>query len=171
MPTPAADEKLTTVMIYSHNMLVRGDVLTKQSMRVSIWLRTQGVPNYVHLFKPQVLVLGGPAPRTLTYEEMFFPTLQVVGFHIAPPAADPVDYDASEAGRRLVDVSLMIGSFMLKARARISSQTDFATSIDVARAAWMSIYEAEISHPALPQMGVMRVPMLLVRPEQVSFAL
>ncbi|MBI3175742.1 MAG: hypothetical protein HYZ25_18630 [Chloroflexi bacterium] len=171
MPTPAADEKLTTVMIYSHNMLVRGDVLTKQSMRVSIWLRTQGVPNYVHLFKPQVLVLGGPAPRTLTYEEMFFPTPQVVGFHIAPPAADPVDYDASEAGRRLVDVSLMIGSFMLKARARISSQTDFATSIDVARAAWMSIYEAEISHPALPQMGVMHVPMLLVRPEQVSFAL
>lgn len=171
MPTPAADEKLTTVMIYSHNMLVRGDVLTKQSMRVSIWLRTQGVPNFVHLFKPQVLVLGGPAPRSLTYEEMFFPTAQVIGFHIAPPASDPMDYDASEAGRRMVDVSMMVGSFMLKARTRISTQTDFASSIDVARAAWMSIYEAEISHPALPQMGVIHVPMLLVRPEQVSFAL
>jgi hypothetical protein len=36
---------------------------------------------------------------------------------------------------------------------------------------WMSIYEAEISNPYLPQMPVISVPMLLVRPEQVSFAM
>lgn len=171
MTTLGADEKLTTVMIYSHNSLVRGDVITKQNLRVSIWLRTQGVPNYIHLFKTQVLTFAGATPRSATYGEMFFPTPQVVGFHIAPPAADPVDYDASEAGRRMVDISMMIGTFTLKAKSRISSQTDFATSIDVARSTWMSIYEAEISNSALPQMGVMRVPMLLVRPEQVSFAL
>jgi hypothetical protein len=129
------------------------------------------VPNYIHLFKAQTLIFTGATPKSISYEEMFFPTPQVVGFHIAPPAADPVDYDAAEAGRRMVDISTMIGTFALKAKSRISSQTDFATSIDVARSTWMSLYEAEISNFSLPQMGVMRVPMLLVRPEQVSFAL
>lgn len=171
MTTPGNDEKVTNVMIYSHNSLVRGDVITKQNVRVSIWLRTQGVPNYVHLFNPQVLTFAGATPKSTTYQEMFFPTPQVVGFHISPPAAEPVDYDATEAGRRMVDINMMIGTFMVKAKSRISSHTDFATSIDVARSTWMSIYEAEISNSALPQMGVYRVSMLLVRPEQVSFAM
>jgi hypothetical protein len=158
-------------MIYSQNSLVRGEAITRQNVRVSIWLRTQGVPNYIHLYKPQVLTFAGATPKSSAYQEMFFPTPQVIGFHIAPPAADPLDYDASEAGRRMVDVNMMIGTFLFKAKARISSQTDFATSIDVARSAWMSIYDAEVSNSALPQMGVYRVPMLLVRPECVSFAM
>lgn len=171
MTSPGADEKLTTVIVYSHNSLVRGDVVTRQSVRVSIWLRTQGVPNYIHLFKPQVLTFAGATPKSISYQELFFPTPQVVGFHIAPPASEALDYEPNEMGRRMVDIAMTIGTFSVKAKARISSQTDFATSIDVARSTWMSIYEAEISNSILPQMGVMQVPMLLVRPEQVSFAL
>jgi hypothetical protein len=171
MTTPGNDEKVTNVMIYSHNSLVRGEVITRQNVRVSIWLRTQGVPNYVHLFNPQVLTFAGAAPRSATYQEMFFPTPQVIGFHISPPAAEPADFDPTEAGRRMVDVTMMIGTFLVKAKSRISSHTDFATSIDVARSTWMSIYEAEITNSVLTQMAAIRVPMLLVRPEQVSFAL
>lgn len=171
MYTLAADEKTTTVMMYSQNMLVRGEVVIRQNVRVSIWLRTQGMPNFIHVHKTQVLVFGGAAPKSLAYEEMFFPTAQVIGFHIAPPASDPVDYDPNEAGRRLVDLTLLMGTFNLRGKARISTHADFATSIDVARSAWMSIYEAEITNPYLPNMAAIRVPMLLVRPEQVSFAL
>ncbi len=171
MYTLAADEKTTTVMIYSQNMLVRGEVVIKQNVRVSIWLRTQGMPNFIHVYKTQVLVFGGASPKSFSYEEMFFPTPQVIGFHIAPPEADPVDYDSTEAGRRLIDLSLLMGTFSLKAKSRISTQADFATSIDVARSAWMSIYEAEITNPYLPNMAAIRVPMLLVRPEQIGFAM
>jgi hypothetical protein len=171
MQTPGPEEKLTTVMIYSLNTLVRGEVLTRENVRLSIWLRTQGMPNYIRVLKPNVLYFGGTTPRSMTYEELFFPTPQVIGFHIAPPAADAVDYDPKEAGRRMVDITMMLGTFTLHGKARISSQTDFATSIDVARSMWMSIYEAEISNPYLPQMPVISVPMLLVRPEQVSFAM
>ncbi len=56
----APDEKTALVMIYTHNMLVRGEVVTKESSRVSIWLRTQGVPNYIHLIKPQVILYDEP---------------------------------------------------------------------------------------------------------------
>jgi hypothetical protein len=64
----------------------------------------------------------------------------------------------------------MVGSFLLKGKIRISTQTDVATSLDVMRASWMSIYDAEISNPHLPQFN-MPVPMLLVNPSLVSFGI
>ncbi len=171
MYTLTSEEKATTVMVYSLNALVRGDVVTKQNVRVNIWLRTQGVPNYIHILKPQVLMFGGTPPKTVAYQEIFFPVTQIIGFHLAPPGNEPMDYDSSEANRTMADAHLLLGTFTLKGKLRISTQTDFATSIEVGRAAWMSIYEADITNPYLPQMPAIHVPMLLVRPEQVSFGL
>jgi hypothetical protein len=166
----ASDEKNAMVMVYTHNALVRGEVIIKETLRVSIWLRTQGVPNFIHLFKPQVILFGGTPPKSLTYSEMFVPTAEVVGFHIAPPESDPLDYDANETNRMMQPVDMMIGSFLLKGRIRISTQTDVATNLDVSRAAWMSIYDADISNPYLPQFSV-HVPMLVVNPLHVNFGI
>ena len=166
----AADEKIAMVMVYTNNMLVRGEVVTKESLRVSIWLRTQGVPNYIHMIKPQVILLGGTPPKSLSYSEMFVPTAEVFGFHLAPPESDPIDYDKSELNRMMQPMEVLVGSFLVKAKIRISTQTDVATSLDVSRASWMSLYEADISNPYLPQFNV-HVPMLLVNPSHVSFGM
>lgn len=166
----ASDEKIATVMVYTHNALVRGEVVIKESLRVSIWLRTQGVPNFIHLHKPQVILFGGTPPKTLAYTEMFVPTVDVVGFHIAPPEQDPMDYDATEANRMMQPVDMMVGYFLLKGKIRISTQTDVATNLDVSRTAWMSIYEADIINPYLPQFNI-HVPMLLVNPLHVNFGI
>ncbi|MCC6271114.1 MAG: hypothetical protein IT190_07540, partial [Microbacteriaceae bacterium] len=136
--------------------------------RVSIWLRTQGVPNYIHLHSPNVILLGGSPPKSLAYSEIFIPTAEVIGFHLAPPAQDPLDYDASEANRRMHPVDMLVGSFMLKAKLRISTQTELATYLDVSRSSWTSVYEANITNPYLPQFST-QVPMLLVNPNHVSF--
>ncbi len=165
-----SDEKIAMVMVYTHNALIRGEVVIKETLRVSIWLRTQGVPNFVHLHKPQVILFGGTPPKSLTYAEMFVPTADVIGFHIAPPEHDPLDYDATETNRMMQPVDLMIGPFLLKGKIRISMQTDIATNLDVSRSAWMSIYEADISNPYLPQFSV-HVPMLVVNPLHVNFGL
>ncbi|MBK9210812.1 MAG: hypothetical protein IPL71_22035 [Anaerolineales bacterium] len=166
----AADEKIAMVMLYTPNMLVRGEVVTKENLRVSIWLRTQGVPNYIHLIKPQVILLGGTPPKSLSYSEIFIPTAEVIGFHLAPPEQDPMDYDTTETNRMMQPMEVMIGSFLAKARIRISMQTDVATSLDVSRVSWLSVYDADISNPYLPQFNV-RVPMLLVNPSHVSFGM
>ncbi len=165
------DEKTSTVMLYSNSAFVRGDVVTKENVRVSIWLRTQGVPNYLHLLKAQTLLFGGTPPKSIAYNELFFPTSQIIAFHLAPPLADPLDYDPNEANRTMADVNLGLGTFLLKGKLRISTHTDFATSIEVGRANWLSIYDADIANPFLPQMQPIHVPMMLVRPEQVSFGL
>ena len=166
----ASDEKTALVMLYTNNMLVRGEIVIKESLRVSIWLRTQGVPNYIHLHGPNVILLGGTPPKSLAYSELFVPTADVIGFHLAPPAQDPLDYDASELNRRMQPVDLLVGSFMLKAKLRISTQTELATFLDVSRSSWTSVYDADITNPYLPQFSV-HVPMMLVNPNHVSFGL
>jgi hypothetical protein len=164
------EEKVVTVMVYTNSTLVRGEMIAKENARVSIWLRTQGVPNYIHLFKPQVISFSGGTPKTFSFSEIFIPTVQVTAFHLAPPAQEPLDYDATEQNRTMQTLDVMIGSFVLKGKIRISMQTDVSTSLDVMRTLWMSIYEAEIANPYLPQFNV-HVPMLLVNSNQVTLGI
>ena len=171
MYTLNADEKSSLVMVYTAASLVRGEVITKHSVRVSTWLRTEGAPEYMHLTNVQALNFLGSQVRSSSYPEMFLPATQVIGFHLVPPAQDPLDYEASEANRTYQPVMVLLGSFLIAGKVRISTQTGFATSIATSRLAWMSIYEGTISSPALPQMTPLIVPMLIVRPHHVSFTM
>ena len=170
MYTLASGEKTTLVLAYTHNMLVRGEAVTNETVRVGVWLRTEAAPNYLHLLNAQVLVFGGAAPRSLSYSEFFLPTLDVAIFHIAPPNNEPMDYSPDEKNRSMDAVSVLLGTFMLKGKIRFSSQTGMGASLEVARTTWMSLYEVDVTNPLLPQLA-MHVPMLLMRPSQVSFGL
>ena len=58
-------------MLYTMHNVVRGEAVVKQNVpRVNIWLRTDGVPRYIHILKPQVLVFGGSPVKSLTYSEL-----------------------------------------------------------------------------------------------------
>lgn len=171
MYTPSSDEKLTPVMLYTQDTLVRGEVVTKQNvLRVNIWLRTEGAPKYLHILKPQVLVFGGSPVKPLSYSEIYYPTTQLIGFHTLPPTDEPLDYDPNEMNRMMQPVDVMVGTFVMKGKIRISTQTEVGTSLEVARISWMSLYDVEIMNPYLPQMPALHVPMALVNPTHVAFA-
>jgi hypothetical protein len=164
MYTPAADEKLTPVMLYTPDTFVRGEVVTKQNvLRVNIWLRTDGAPKYMHVLKPQMLVFGGSPMKPLSYSEIYFPTS-------LPPTDEPLDYDPNEQNRMMQPVDVKVGTFLMRGKIRISTQTDVGSSLEVARVSWMSLYDAEIANPYLPQMPPLHVPMVLVNPTHVAFA-
>ncbi len=164
------DEKVTPVMLYTQDTLVRGEAVSKQSVvRVNIWLRTDGAPKYMHILKPQVIVFGGMPVKPLSFSEIYFPTSQLIAFHTLPPTDETLDYDPNEANRVMQDVKVLIGTFVVKGQVRISAQTELATSLEVARVSWMSVYDAEIVNPYLPQMPLVKVPMMLVNPEKVAF--
>lgn len=172
MYTPAADEKLTPVMLYTHDTLIRGEVVTKTNvLRVNIWLRTDGAPKYMHVLKPQVLVFGGSPVKALTYAETYFPTSELIGFHTLPPTDEPLDYDPNEMNRTMMPVEVKVGTFLMKGKIRISTQTDLGSSLEVARLSWLSLYDAEINNPYLPQMPAIHVPMALLNPMKVAFSL
>lgn len=166
----APDEKLTPVMVYTHHTLVHGELVAKESARVSILLRTQGVPNYLYLRNAHVVVFGGTPPKSLSYPEIFVPTASVIAFHIVPPAQDPMDYDPSEANRIMQPVDLLVGSFLFRGHIRMSAATEVGVSLEVMRISWLSIYNTHITNPYLPQFNL-QVPLLVIKPELVSVAL
>lgn len=164
------NEKTTPVMLYTHDALVRGEAVTTQNvLRVNIWLRTDGAPKYIHVLKPQVIVFGGSPVKALTYSEIYFPTSRLIAFHTMTD--EPLDYEETEANRMMQDVEVLAGSFVMKGKIRISTQTELGANLEVARIAWMSLYDVAIANPYLPQMPALQVPMALVNPSHVAFAM
>jgi hypothetical protein len=168
---PERDEKFTPVFVYTQNMFVRGEVVTKETMRVSTWLRTAAMPEYVHLFKAQVLIFGGGAPTSATFHELLIPTVHIAAFHMQPPAKDPLDFDETEQNRKMEPTTALLGTFRIFGYIRMASQMDLGKNLEINRSMFLSFYDAEISNPLLANMGVIRVPMLLIRPAGVSFGL
>lgn len=164
------DEKTVMVMLYTRNMLARGEIIIQENLRASIWLRTQGVPSHIHLFSADAVVFGGTPPQPFGASELFVPVADLIAFHLAPPAQDPLDYDPSETNRVMISAKALIGSFVLSGKLRISTQTDLGTALDVAHGAWTSMYEVSIVNPYLPKFNV-QSPMILVNPSHVSFGL
>jgi hypothetical protein len=166
------DEKTSLVMLYSMHSVVRGEAVFKQNVpRVNIWLRTGGAPRYVHILNSQVLVFGGSPVKALSYSELYFPTSQVIAFHTLPPTDEPLDYDPGEADRRMEEVDLVVGTFIMKGKIRISTHTEVDTTLESAVVSWMSVYDVSITNPYLPQMPALQVPMVLINPSHVAYGL
>ena len=166
------DEKTSLVMLYAMHNVVRGEAVVKQNVpRVNIWLRTDGVPRYIHMLKPQVLVFGGSPVKSMSYPELYFPTSQVIAFHTLPPTDETLDYDPDEADRRMESVDLIVGTFLMSGKIRISTHTEVDTTLESARVSWISVYEVSITNPYLPQMPALQVPMVLVNPNHIAFGL
>jgi len=166
------DEKTTPVMLYTQHSVVRGEAVIKQNIpRVNIWLRSDGAPRYMHILKPQVLVCGGSPVKALSYSEVYFPTSEAIAFHTLPPTDEPLDYDPSEADRKMEAVEVLVGTFLMKGNIRISTHMEVTTSLEAARVPWMSLYEVSITNPYLPQMPTLQAPMVLISPSRVAFGL
>jgi hypothetical protein len=166
------DEKTSSVMLYTLQSVVRGEAVVKQNVpRVNIWLRTDGVPRYIHILKSQVLTFGGSPVKAVSYSELYFPTSQVIAFHTLPPTEEPLDYDPSETDRKMEAVDLLVGPFVMKGQIRISTHTEVDTTLESAVVSWISVYDVSITNPYLSQMPALQVPMVLVNPSHVSFGL
>ena len=164
------DEKTNLVMLYTMHSVVRGEAVVKQNVqRVNIWLRTDGVPRYIHILKPQVLQFGGSPVKSISYSDLYFPTSQVIAFHTLPPTEEPLDYEPNDVDRRMEEVELLVGTFVMKGMIRVSTHTEVDTTLESARVSWMSVYDAFISNPYLPQMPALQVPMVLINPSYVAF--
>src|SRR5690606_19193656 len=147
-------------MLYTQDALVSGEAVTRQSIsRVSIWLRSDGAPKYIHVLKPHVVVFGREtAPISLTYSEIYFPTPQLIAFHTMPPTDEPLDYDVTETNRMMQEVNVLVGTFMMKGKLRVSTQTEVVQSLEVAGSAWMSLYDVEVANLYVSQMPVLQTP-------------
>jgi hypothetical protein len=164
------DDKLAQVMIYTTTSLYWGDIIVKQLVRVSTWLKTNTAPDRICMHNAHGLLTTSSSPKSTTYSELHVATSQIIAYHLIPPAKDPIDYDPTEPNRHLEPVNALVGSFLIKAHLRISDRANLAKFLEVARENYTSLYDCEIINLALPTMGAMTVPYILVRQEQTVFA-
>jgi hypothetical protein len=163
-------EKLTSVLIYTTDMLVMGDVVTKEAVRVSTWLRTAGIPQFILVHEAKVLQFGGSSPKQFGFDRLFLPSDQVIAFNLKPPAEEPLDYDPNEPNRQMRLASALVGTFRFDGSLRMSVQTELARFLDVAKETFISMYDVAITNPSIPNMGVMNTPFALLRMANTVFA-
>jgi len=157
-------EKATPVMVYTTNSLARGEMITKEHLRVSTFLRTQGAPEFVGLYNTQVLIFGGSAGiQQASFSEYFIPTQQILAYHLVPPAKDPPDYDPSEPNRKMEPATLLVGTFRFNGFLRMATQSKLNKYLEVARESFFSFYDVEITNPGLPSASALKVPIVLAR--------
>jgi hypothetical protein len=164
-----SDEKATPVILYMEEALAWGEVVTKEIIRVSTWLRTPMVPPYITLFDAQVLYGYGTQAAPIRFQELHISLPHIYGIHMMPPAADPVDFDASEPNRKMEPATVMIGPFRFDGHLRMATSADLTKYLDVMKQTFTSIYDVEITQPLRTGMKGLHVPMALVRSEVALF--
>ncbi len=168
--TLADDEKSAQVMIYTANALFWGEVVVKAIIRVSTWLRTNSVPDWISLYNAgSIVTTSGTAPRTMHFDEVDVALQQIIGYHLLPPAADPLDYDPTEPNRRMEPINALIGTFQVKGHLRINASASLKRYLEVTRENFTTLYDAEITNLILPAFGPVKVPYILIRQMAATF--
>jgi hypothetical protein len=169
-PIPAG-EKISSIMAYTMNLLVWGEVLTKEAIRASTWLRTPAIPQYIFIHDAQVMNFAGSSlPKPVFFRELHLPSSQVIAFHIKPPTFDPLDYDPNEPMRKMEPATALVGTFRFDGFLRMSTQTSIDRFLDVSKETFTALYDLEITQPLIPSMKPIRVPFALLRSDFVLFS-
>ncbi|TLN28507.1 hypothetical protein FDZ74_00560 [bacterium] len=164
------DDKVTSLMLYTANALIWGEVVVKQAIRVSTWLRTNAAPDKIVIYGAKLLLTTTSNAQPGNYREMIVPASIVGAYHLIPPASDPMDYDPTEPNRIMVPVSVLIGSSRINGKMRMTQQSNVQKYLDVTHESFTSIYDAEITNVLLPSLGRLKVPYVQVRQETGIFA-
>lgn len=170
--TLGADEQVAQVMAYTNTSLYWGEVIVKEMIRVSTWLRTNTAPDRICLYNAKAISSTSTAPtRPMQFRELHLAASQVLAFHLVPPARDPLDYDTTEPNRFMQPVTILIGNIRVDGKLRLSTRSNLAKFLEVTREQFSSVYEAQISNPSSPAFGSISVPYVLVRQEAGVFTL
>lgn len=168
---PGPDEKTIPLMAYTTEGILIGDAVAKTNIRFSTWLRSPAVPDRICFLNARFIrVTPGTAPKPAAFRQVFLPTASILCYHLTPPAEDPLDYDPTEPNRTMEPVSAFTGPFRLDGLMRVPSRTGLSGYLQITQEIFISLYDTDISCPAMPSLGVLRSPFVLVRQLQTAFA-
>lgn len=169
--TVEPDEKVVQLMVYIPGAFYRGEVVVKQIIRVSTWLRMNTAPDHIHLFNAKGMITTASAPKVLQYTEIHMPVSQIQALHLVPPSIEPLDYDPTEPNRRMQEIVTLLGSFRMEGHMRLTGSLSLARYLETTREKYTSLYDVKISNQVVNGMVPVCVPFVLVRQEAAIFGM
>lgn len=165
------DEKVVQLMVYVSGAFYRGEVVAKQLIRVSTWLRMNTAPDHICLYNVKGMITTVAAPKLLQYAELHLPTPQIQALHLVPPYTEALDYDATEPNRRMQAVVALLGSFQMEGCMRLTGSLSLKRYLETTREKFTSLYDVKISNLVVNGMSPVTVPFVLVRQEAAIFGM
>jgi hypothetical protein len=159
-----SDEKATQVMIGTPDMLLWGDLVTKENVRLAGFLNTLA-EEFVPLRAAKILFLApvqqaAPVSRPMVYlkleEVLLFYSMG--GGESLPEESDVRRYEPIEA---------IVGSFQIEASILKSPIATLQNMLLVAKEDYFSFYEATIRHAAKPWLGTFTADVVQVRRDRL----
>jgi hypothetical protein len=160
-------EKTTHVMVGAHDMLVWGDLITKEAVQMRGFLNTLAEA-FVPLHDAKILFLAptqqtAPLDRTAIYlkreEILFFYTMS---------EEEPLPEETEV--RRLVPIEVLLGSYQIEGTILKSPITTINNLLLVVKDDYMPIHQAAIRHVAKPWLGTFSASMVQVRRDRLNVA-
>jgi hypothetical protein len=162
--TLAADEKATQVMIGTRDTLLWGNLVTKQQVRMSIYMNTLA-EDFVPLRETKALFLA-PAQQMAPIER---PAVHVkqeeVLLFFAMVDSEPLP-DETET-RRYAPIEAFIGSYRIEGKLLKSPVATIENMLLVSKSTYLPIYQATVRHVAKPWLGTFTSPRVHVRQDQM----
>jgi len=163
-------DKATPVTAYLAQGVIRGELVCREVIRVSSWLRTPGLPEYAAMYDlTWTRGVGTGEPQVLELAEIHVPIAQIMALHLTPPGQDPVEYDANEQNRKLEPIAAICGPFRFDGLLRLPGHLTVAKQMALLREPFLMLYEVTVTS-ALDPNSTVKVPMLLLRPSACVFA-
>lgn len=165
--TLSPEEKTTQVMVGTPDLLLWGDLITKQQVRMSIFLNTLA-EDFVPLHKVKALFLA-PSQQVAPVEK---PTLFVkqeeillfLALHDTEPLPDETET------RKYEPVEVLVGSYQIEGKLLKSPFSTLENMLMVTRATYLPIYDAKVRHVAKPWLGTFSASLVQVRRDRLLLA-
>jgi hypothetical protein len=162
--TLSPEEKATQVMVGTPDLLLWGDLVTKQQVRMSIYLNTLA-EDFVPLRRVKMLPLA-PTQQVAPIER---PTLFVkqeeILLFLAMHDTEPLP-DETET-RKYEPIEVFVSSYQIEGKLLKSPFSTLENMLMVTRATYLPIYEAQVRHVAKPWLGTFSAALVQVRRERL----
>lgn len=148
--TLEADEKATQVMIGTHDMLLWGDLLTKEQARMSAFLSTLAEA-FVAIHDVKILFLAPSQQMPPIQRDLAYVKLEEILFFYS--MSEEAELPEESEVRRYEPVEIIVGDFQIEAQLLKSPIATMQNLLLVTKDDYMSFYKATIRHVAKPWLG------------------
>ena len=163
-------DKATDVTAYTQTTMIRGELITREAIRVSTWLRTPGLPEYAGMYNVKLLrAVGVGEPQAIEFDEFHTPVGPIIALHMTPPNEDPIEHDPSEQNRKMVPVTAIAGPFRFDGSLRMPQHLTLTKQMSLLRDPFITLFDVRVVSLLEPEKET-RVSMVVLRPNQFSFS-